>query len=365
MTSPSPDFVRFFRAPRSVRSVWSVRAILLALIASLAAVQAMAAPLDDYHRRVDEAIELVAQFQSTDEYTAPIPLSSQLEPLRTLLPTTESVDVDGRTIVVDNSWVPRALDRYAVLESLDDRIEAIYGIAVKLDEIDRHILDLEGAPRHATAQDRQQLDEILRRSEFQERGENPVSKFIRETRDQLLKWLSDLLQPLFGGAAGEGLGFGLRILIILGAALALLLLGRAVWQAVGRRRSAAVRGKKVIFGEEIDESTTASDLAAQARALAAKGDYRGAVRRLFVALIYQLDERELVRLRPQATNREYLALVRRFDRLHPVMATLTDTFERVWYGEAAVDRGAYDAFESMHREASGIVSAIDVPAASS
>lgn len=332
---------------------------------TLAAVNAAAAPLDDYHRRVDEAIELVGQFQSTDEYTAPIPLSSQLEPLRTLLPTTETVEIEGRSIVVDNSWVPRALDRYAVLESLDGRIDAVGRIALMLDEIDRHILELEGSPRHATAMDRQQLDEILKRPEFQERAENPVSTFIRETRDQLLKWLSELLQPLFGGATGEGLGFGLRILIILGAGLALALLGRAVWQAVGRRRSAAVRGKKVIFGEEIDESTTAGDLAAQARALAAKGDFRGAVRRLFVALIYQLDERELVRLRPQATNREYLALVRRFDRLHPVMSALTDTFERVWYGQAAVDRGAYDAFESMHREASGIVSATAVPVASS
>lgn len=341
----------------------AVRTGLLALVVTLAAVDVAAAPLDDYHRRVDEAIELVGQFQSTDEYTAPIPLPSQLEPLRTLLPTTESVEVEGRSIVVDNSWVPRALDRYAVLESLDDRIDAVGRIALMLDEIDRHILELEGSPRHATAQDRQQLEEILKRPEFQERGENPVSAFIRETRDQLLKWLSDLLKPLFGGATGEGLGFGLRILIILGAGLALALLGRAVWQAVGRRRSAAVRGRKVIFGEEIDESTTASDLAAQARALAGKGDYRGAVRRLFVALIYQLDERDLVRLRPQATNREYLALVRRFDRLHPIMSTLTDTFERVWYGEAAVDRGAYDTFESMHREASGIVSATPSQAA--
>ena len=319
-------------------------------------------PLADYHRRVDEAIEHIAQFQSTDEYTAPIPLAPQLESLRKLLPTAETVEVEGASIVVDNTWVSRSLDRYAVLENLDDRIDAIERIAATLAEIDRHILELEKAPRHASTQDRQQLDEILKRSEFQERGEHPVSKFIRETREQILKWLADLLEPLFGGKTGEGVGFVLRLAIIAAAAVALALLGRAVWQAVGRRRSAAVRGKKIIFGEEIDESTTAADLASQARALAAKGDFRGAIRRLFVALIYQLDERELVRLRPQATNREYLALVRRFDRLHPVMASLTDTFERVWYGEATIDRGAYDAFERMHAEASGIVSSTATPA---
>lgn len=320
-----------------------------------------AASLEDYHDRVDRAIELIAAFESTEEFTAPIPLTSQLEPLRTLLPSTETVEFDGSSVRVDNAWVGREIDRYAALESLDERIEAVGRIARMLDEVDRHILALETEPRHASPEDRQQLDEILKRSEFQERGENPISKFIRETRDTVLKWLDDLLRPLFGGAAGEGFGFGLRILILAGGLVALVLLARAIWQSVGRRRTAAVRGKKVIFGEEIDDSTTASDLAAQARGLAANGDYRGAIRRLFVALIYQLDERELVRLRPHATNREYLALVRRFDRLHPVMASLTNTFELVWYGEASIDRGAYDAFERMHTEASGIVSTTAKP----
>lgn len=340
------------------------RALLLVAALALAAGSVAAVPLDDYHARVDRAIDLLATFQSTEEFVAPVPLASQLEPLREWLPTTETVEIDGRTILVDNAWVPRELDRYATLESLDDRIEAVDRIAGMLYDIDHHILELDAAERHATAEDRRQLDEILKRAEFQERSESAISKFIRETKDQVMKWLADLLRPLFGGAAGEGLGLGLRIVIIVAASIALGLLARAVWQATQRRRTAAVRGKKIIFGEEIDESTTAGDLAAQAKALAAKGEFRGAIRRLFVALIYQLDERELVRLRPQATNREYLALVRRFDRLHPVMASLADTFERVWYGEAAIDRGMYDAFERMHTEATGIVASTPVPVTS-
>jgi hypothetical protein len=105
----------------------------------------------------------------------------------------------------------------------------------------------------------------------------------------------------------------------------------------------------------IDERTTATDLAAAARALAARGEYREAVRKLFVALLYQLDERGLVRLHSEATNREYLALVRDLARLHPVMAPMTDTFDRVWYGREPVDRDRYEAFERQHAEAARIV----------
>lgn len=338
--------------------------VVLACMCAAATASASAASLEDYHARVASAIELVAQFQSTDESPAPIPAPRQLEPLRTLLPTTEVVDVDGVEIVVDNAWVPQALDRYSVLESLDDRSAAVEEIAARLFEIDRNIESLASAPRHATPEDRRRLEEILSRSDFYEPTENPVAAFYRRAKEWIAELLADLLRPLFEGATGTGVGIGIRIAIIVIGTGALALLGRAIWQALDRRRSGAVRGKKMIFGEEIDESTTAADLAAAARKLAAAGEYRGAIRRLFVSLIYQLDERELVRLRPQATNREYLALVRAFDRLHPVMAALTDTFEVVWYGQAAIGRGDYDSFEKLHAQASQIVATSPVPTTS-
>lgn len=345
---------------RALRRPFQLLAAACAIAA--AAFSVGAATLEDYHARVDTAIEIVSEYESTEDYSAPIPLASDLEPLRGLLPTTETVEFDGTSVLVDNTWLARELDRYAVMESLDDRIDAVARLSALLYDIDQQILQLETEPRHATAADRQQLRDILERSEFRESGENPVSKFLRETRDKLLEWLAELLRPIFSGPSNGGMGYVMRIVIFAVGGLALALLARAIWQAIGRRRTAAVRGKKVIFGEEIDETTTANDLADQARRLAAGGDYRGAIRRLFVALIYQLDERELVRLCPNATNREYLALVRKYDRLHPVMASLADTFELVWYGEMAVDRVAYDSFEKMHTQATRIVSNTAAPA---
>jgi hypothetical protein len=171
-----------------------------------------------------------------------------------------------------------------------------------------------------------------------------------------------VLQKLFGGGRGSAFDTGLRIFVIGFALVAIALLVRAVVHAVARRRSADVRGKKTVLGEEIDETTTAESLASAARALADAGDFRGATRKLFVALLYQLDERGLVRLSAGTTNREYLRLIRDLRPLYPVMTEMTDTFEHVWYGQRPVDRAGFDAFDRQYAEASRIV-AQSAPAA--
>jgi hypothetical protein len=47
--------------------------------------------------------------------------------------------------------------------------------------------------------------------------------------------------------------------------------------------------------------------------------------------------------------------VRGFEPLHPVMAAMTDVFERVWYGSTEIDRAGYESFESLHQQAASIV----------
>ena len=337
--------------------------VLLGAIALPAALSgpatASAVPLADYHERVAEALRVVSA--AYDEDAGP-PAPDALARVRELLPPAETVEFDGRTIPVDNAWVGDEVGRYETSKDGASRSAALDRIATRLYAIDLHLDALDETAAHATEEERAKLREILSRSEFQGPAESPFAKWVRDLRRRIGEFLADLLQRLFGGSRGQSVTVGIRIAVIALGSLALLLLVRALAVAFarrgtgGKRRKRAKRSRtKTVLGEELDETATSADIAAAARALAAKGDLRGAVRKLFVALIYRLDERGLVLLHAESTNREYLALVREVGRLHPVMTAMTDVFERVWYGEAPLDRAGYDEFERMYTRAGEIV----------
>jgi len=330
------------------------RLLAVAVLAAALPLTTLAVTLDDYHGRVTRAVENVEKIYDDE---APLTPESAVAQARELLPPRETVEFDGRTIEVDNSWLVAEADAYAAATSEEEREAIFERIASRLYAIDVHLDALETAPEHATAEERAKLEEILARREFRAPEQNAIAKYVADLRRRIGQMLEELLTRLFGNGGAESIGTVLRVVIVAGGLLALIMLVRAVTQAVLRRKTDGPRPskKRTVLGEEVDESATAAELAAAARALAASGDFRGAVRKLFVALIYQLDERGLVRLRAESTNREYLALVRGLEPLHPVMATMTDVFERVWYGSTEIDRSGYESFETLHRQASSIV----------
>ena len=337
------------------RSMALRRALAAAALAALVPAAALAVPIEDYESRVARAVAVVESVYDDEE---PVPAAAALEQARALLPPRETVEFDGRSIEVDNGWLVAEAEAFAAATNDAARDAVVERVAARLYAIDVHLDALHTAPEHATAEERAKLEEILSRREFQPAAESPIAKAFADLRRRVGKALVELLQNLFGGGRAEGAATVIRVVVVAAGLLAIVILLRAVAHAVARRRTGDPRKRKKkrkILGEEVDESTTSSDLAAAARALAAKGDLRGAVRKLFVALIYQLDERGLVRLRSEATNREYLALVRGLEPLHPVMASMTDVFERVWYGSTEIDRAGYDAFEAMHAKAAAIV----------
>jgi hypothetical protein len=340
-------------------------AIAVAVLAIVAS-HADAEPVADYRARLERVMDKVGTMYD-DADDGSVASADALEQARALLPPKETVELGSASIEVDNTWFGEQIDAYKATTDPGKRETMLEQISTRLAAADAHLNALDSAPQHATPEERAKLEEILSRAEFQSPAESPFTKTVRELRDRVLKFLSDLIERLFGGARGQSFAVGMRIVIIAAGSLALLLLVRAVAIALarrgvgGKRKKAAKHKKtKTVLGEEVDESTTATDIEAAARALASRGDYRGAIRKLFVALIYQLDERGLVRLHAEATNREYLALVRGLGTLHPVMTSMTDVFERVWYGEVPVGRTEYDAFESMYTRAAEIVTQASV-----
>lgn len=329
------------------------RAILLAAALLAAPVAARALPVEDFHARVQRAAVRVAEIYAIEEEEEEGAPDAAIAEVRQLLPPREVVETPDGPVEVDNTWLAVALDAYASSGDPEERVELLDRVTARLDALDRHLDALDERPGHATPEERERLGRILSGPEFRDPADGPFATLMRDLREQLAILLEKLLEALFGSGRGEAFGVGVRVLVGALGAAALALLIRAVAQAVaGRRRGGARRETRKVLGEEIDETTTAAELVASARALAARGEHRDAVRKLFVALLYQLDERGLVRLHADATNREYLALVRGLGRLHPVMSAMTDTFDRVWYGKAAADRALYEDFERQHAEAS-------------
>jgi hypothetical protein len=328
-------------------------------LAAVLAGPARAVPLADYHDRVGEAMRVVASAYDAEEGP---PVPEALARVRVLLPPSESVEFDGRSIPVDNAWVGDLAARYEGSTDPELRSKTLDAIATRLYAIDLHLDALDHTRTHATEEEHAKLREILARSEFQGPGESAFARWVRDLRRRIADFLTDLLERLFGGSRGQSVATGIRVVTMALGSIALLLLVRALAVAFARRGTGGKREKRVkkaktktVLGEEIDESSTSDDIARAGRALAAAGELRGAVRKLFVALLYRLDERGLVLLHSEATNREYLALVRELGRLHPVMASMTDVFERVWYGEEPLDRVGYDEFERMYTRACEIV----------
>ena len=80
---------------------------------------------------------------------------------------------------------------------------------------------------------------------------------------------------------------------------------------------------------------------ALARELAAKGERRLAMRAFYLATLARLAQRNLVTLADFKSNRDYVRdLARRAHALPKVYEEFTEhvgNFERVWYGQHAVD----------------------------
>jgi hypothetical protein len=92
---------------------------------------------------------------------------------------------------------------------------------------------------------------------------------------------------------------------------------------------------------------------------AAQGEWRLALRAVYLGTLAHLARRELVRLAPAKSNREYLAELRRraraLPRLPEAFGSCALRFERVWYGTHAATPELLDEaradLESMRRNA--------------
>lgn len=325
-----------------------VAAMLVVFLAS--AETRAATTLLDYENRVFRAAEQVERIKTDADYA-----EEGMAYIRELLPNSETVLMNGQTIKVDNSWLHTLINQYQLEVDAQLRLAKLTQAGGRLRALDDHLREMELAQMTEAEQNnpRMKVQEILSRPEFKPKKQNQVVAFIKGIWDSITSFFSEMLRAirrllgqLFGSTAeGSWLSMAL-VMLVLG--LLAFLVARAIRKARPRRRRPK---KRTILGEEIDAGTTAESLAERAYAAAREGDFRNAIRRLYIALLYELSEHRLIELEDSATNREYLARLSGKGALEKAMAYMTDRFDYFWYGMIPTSGEDFSAYLARYKEA--------------
>lgn len=337
------------RLMRLVPTVIVITVYSLAFVGHVSA----ASRLLNYESRVVRAAEQIERIKTDKEYA-----DEGISYIRRLLPRSEQIEFDGREVTADNTWLYVLLDSYGAEKDQQQRVARLNEAAGRLRALDEHLRRAD-AEASANENAREKIREILSRRPYQPEPETVVGKFVkrvlrkvRAIAGEVLTGLQRLLEKILGaGATG---GWASRIVLLLLLAVA----GFFIVQLARRRRSPRTKRKvktRLILGEEISADHTSAELAEAGLAAARAGDFRTAVRKLYVSLLYELSERSLIELEDGATNHEYLRKVARFNVLAAPMRLMTDRFDYVWYGmfpsspeEFASYRASYeDAMEEV------------------
>jgi hypothetical protein len=271
-----------------------------------------------YVARLQDLADRVRAIQSPDDAAA----------LARDLPATWTVRTGNERLTVPASPVFDALTAPSTAESWAGiRAAAVARIDALREEASP--LARAGAPPRPHL--RGALADVLAAPEF--RGRQRYAGLMAFV-DRVRRWLRSWLPGVKPGAAAVVPILRYASWVI--AAAAFVLLAWLTWRVLrGATRDAAVRPGPVRGADPVDARTWA----ARARAAAAAGDAREAVRCAYHAVLHRLDEQGAWTIAEARTPREYMRLLPAADRRQPAVSFVARLFEGTWYGgaEPAID----------------------------
>ncbi|MCI0337712.1 MAG: DUF4129 domain-containing protein [Acidobacteria bacterium] len=289
------------------------------------------------------------------DYPANIVLD-KMSVVRRLLPQQEEVEFRDQVVRVDNSWLHEAIGNVVKNANgdIEQRRSMLIEIADRLFVLQERVNAAE--MQHGLKADdrRAHLEGILGRTEYrsEKQKESTVKSLLRRLWDAFVRFLRQI-EPSPGrgpsGASG-GIITGFRILIVL-IVLAASVFGAV--QLIKRRRRNAEKEKEMreVLGELIAEDVTVADLLESATEFAKQGDYRTAIRRVYIALLFELEQRGKLRLHRSKTNHDYLVALRSEREILPIFSIMTGTFEKIWYGQRRATEDEFEGYISRYQEA--------------
>jgi hypothetical protein len=261
-----------------------------------------------------------------------------LEEVAGQLVATRSVRLaGGQSIPVDNNWLREAL------KGDDPDLQAI---AARLGAI----LDALAQPESSAPPDaRERLKQILDNPPFKEPETDPnAGRWWRDFWEWVGRVLEALLRPVGTAARSSSQTLGWVILAVGGLLLAAVI----GYLLLGLRRNMAAEARAA--DDDPEARLTARTALDQAGEIARGGDYRAAMRYLYLSALLWLDERDLLRYDRALTNREYLDRLRDNVALRERLRPVVETFDQVWYGHAPLDAQSFAAYraqvEALRRE---------------
>lgn len=331
-------------------------AVVLAALLFLCPASVVAIPLSQYQQNLQSAITALDTLSQTDEGESTNNYENRfnktVEGVRSALPRNQTVESEGETYKVDNSWLHLALDEL----KNDVRRERIEQIIESLRALDARIDERKGVGSPGESKDaaKNKLESILARPEYASavKGPNALMRLIRD----FVAWFRNLFpkRRSVQTSSPEWLNLVAKILVGLAAVAVAVFLARLF--AYRFKRSPRIRARKkrearIVLGERLEPEQTATDLLSEAEALARNGDLRAAIRKAYIALLVELGDRKIISLAQHKTNRDYLNALRELPPLHSRMRGLTDSFERHWYGFAEASQNDWQNFRDGYRAA--------------
>jgi Domain of unknown function (DUF4129) len=314
--------------------------------------------VSDYANRLDQAERTVNEAIELNSLASEAP--RKMSEVKRLLPASEEVEFNGVTTRVDNAWLHEAANN--VVKNVEGDAEmrhlTLSEISARLARLRQSVKAAQTAEDRALNDQRSRLDDILTRPEYkpEEERESVIARWIREIKEFIVR----TLMKLFGGSSarapqtgGAGLVMVFQLLIFLAVIVALAFGAMKLARQFLFRKKPAEEAPETreALGEEIAEDATAADLFAMASELARQGEYRKAIRRAYIALLCDFDQRGKLRLGRSKTNRDYLNAMRSEQRIYPTFSVMTYAFERAWYGQERATEEEFRNFVTLYQEA--------------
>jgi hypothetical protein len=320
---------------QSMQRLWSgclVLSVALGLGLVAARAQGTPIPVDQYWADVEETLRTIENLKKPGVAASTIRASldaqaGQWEAIR-------QVELeDGSVIPIDHSYLSSRLRADPPdLDGLETYLRAMLGLR------DRWLETRPGISSTTWQTDQSKLSDILNREEFQWQtaSPNPLQKAIDRLWQQVLNWLSSILprQTFIGGRI-------LQWIVIVAATLVLCLL---LWLGIRSISGSLITEAGADEAQGLDEAITADGALRKAQETSRAGDYRSAVRWLYLSSLLILEEKGLLRYDRSRTNREYLLSVAQSPKLAGALRSVIDVFDRVWYGFQPIDPGDYDRY---------------------
>ncbi len=186
--------------------------------------------------------------------------------------------------------------------------------------------------------DKTTLDEILSQPAFQYSVAEP--NFLQRLWQDIRQGVEDFFLRLFPEDSTLRLPLN-NLIVIVATVLVALVLAYALRGLIADfTADAAMNAEEELGGEPL----TAELALQRAQELSTGGDYRTAVRYLYLSSLLLLEERGLLRYDRSLTNREYLRTVAHRPELAATLREVIDVFDRVWYGFQTLTAGEYNAY---------------------